>query len=153
MFNPYKDERLLNVTLHAGLYAYLCYFLVFITLGILQLVSDAELLGDPYFHLALPWFVSIFVFVGTHVAMGWTRTVREENSANPKQLPAARRSLFLNVSLFALVLFIIYRLELIGTSSSSIEQDALYAVSTAMLTGLLVWFFQVRRDRTTHERN
>jgi DMSO reductase anchor subunit len=147
MFDVKSDERMNAIQTRAGFIALLCYWGAVWTLGTLMLNIEGGVLHDPHFVLAIPFVISMFVFMALHIGKDFFRTIREEAHKSPKQTRETRLRLLLGIVLFAVTMFLMRRFNIFDDDAATIGSDLLATCFITAGFGGTMWFFQARKMR------
>jgi membrane protein CcdC involved in cytochrome C biogenesis len=151
MFDVRSDERLNAIQHRAGFIAFWSYCGMTLILAILLKSIDDEALHDPYFVLAVPWLISMTLYVLLHFGKGFFRTIRDEANKTPKQTRETRLRLLLGTVLFAPTMFLIKHFNIFDDDAATIGSDLLESCVIAVIFGLTLWFTQARKVRGLDE--
>ncbi len=152
MFDVAKDERMRTAMQRAGAIAFYCMWAATLLLMMTSMMTDVDPLGDPSFMLGVPFLVGTF----TYVIMSWTAgvysTFRDEATRSPGKLKETRWRLAVGTVLYAGVMFLIKRSDILDHDIASLRRDVIDTLVVTIISALWVWFMLARKGRRQTEK-
>ena len=152
MFDMAKDERLTRISHRAGAIAFYCMWGATFLLMVAGQLVEADPFTDPAFNLVFPWLVGTFSYVTLLWTGGVYAALREESTSTPRKLLEARVRLAISTALFASVMFLIKRLDLLDHDSATITEDGISTLVVTAVWAAMMWFLMARRAKVNREQ-